>query len=150
MPIRYAGRYMAQPLSVGAIVLTAILLIELWYAFARRLRRTSTPDLAMGALLPMLAGMAVTAMAFPALSFVFTWPLLFSLLAGANGFYRFPRPWSSKTVMIGLLLSGSASIIILGPTIVLGLFDQMVLTLLLLGVLCGYLLSLSAVIVQPN
>jgi hypothetical protein len=39
-------------------------------------------------------------------------------------------------------LRGSAIIVIIGQTILLGLFDQMPLTLLLLGALCGFLAPL--------
>jgi hypothetical protein len=76
------------------------------------------------------------------LSFAFTWPLLFSLLACANWFYWYIRPKNSKAVIFGLLFSGAANVVILGPTIVLGLFDQMTVTLLLVGILCGFLVPL--------
>ncbi len=141
VPIRFVGRSLDQPPQVGAVVLSTLVLTVIWYSLSRRFRSTSIHDLTMGALVLMLAGMAGT-FAFPALSFAFTWPLLLSLLACANWFYRYARQKNSKTVVLGLLFSGAANTIILGPTILLGLFDQMSLTLLLVGALCGFLVPL--------
>jgi peptidase M28-like protein len=142
VPLRYLGRPLDRPPQVGIVVLLALVLTVLWYELARRFRSTSVPDLTMGALGLMLVCMAGTSIAFPALSFAFTWPLLLSLLACANWFYWHARQKNSKMVFGGLLFSGAASIVILGPTILLGLFDQMPLTLLLLGVLCGFIAPL--------
>jgi hypothetical protein len=142
VPIRYFGRLLDRPPQVSVVVLFALVLIVLWYALSRRFRNTSLPDLTLGALFPMFVLMAGTSIAFPALSFAFTWPLLFSLLACANWFYWYIRPKNSKAVILGLLFSGAANVVILGPTIVLGLFDQMTVTLLLVGILCGFLVPL--------
>ena len=142
VPVRFVGRSLDQPPQVGAVVLSTFVLTVLWYSLSGRLRITSIHDHTMGALVLMLAGMTGTSVAFPALSFAFTWPLLLSLLACANWFYWQARRKNSKTVIFGLLLSGAAHAIILGPTIVLGLFDQMSLTLLLVGALCGFLVPL--------
>lgn len=139
---RFIGRALDQPPQVGMVVLSTLVLTVIWYSLSRRFRRTSIYDLTMGALVLMLAGMAGTSIVFPALSFAFTWPLLFSLLACVNWFYWHARQKNSKTVVLGLLFSGAANTIILGPTILLGLFDQMSLTLLLVGTLCGFLAPL--------
>jgi len=136
---RFIGRALDKPLQVGAVALTSLALIVIWYSLSRKIRGTSIHDLTLGALVPMWAGMAGTSIVFPALSFAFTWPLLFSLLACANWFYRYAQRKDSKTVVAGLLSSGAANTMILGPTILLGLFDQLSLTLLLVGVLCGFL-----------
>jgi hypothetical protein len=87
----------------------------------------------------MVVGMAVTSIALPALSYAFTWPLLISLIASANWFYWYAHQKNSMTVILGLLLSGAISIVIAGPAILLGLFDQLLLALVSLGVLCGFL-----------
>jgi hypothetical protein len=142
VPLRFVGRALDQPPQVGAVVLSTLVLTIVWYSLFRRLRRTRVPDLTMGALTLMLNIMTGTSVALPALSFAFTWPLLFSLLACANWFYWQAHQKNYKTVIPGLLLSGTACIVVMGPTIVLGLFDQMSLTLLLLGVLCGFLAPL--------
>jgi hypothetical protein len=139
VPFRFIGRALDQPPQVSAVFLATLALTVLWYALSRRIRSTSIPDLTFGALVIMLAGMAGTSIAFPALSFAFTWPMFFSLLAYTNWFYWSARQKNSITVILGLLLSGAASTIILVPTILLGLFDQMSLTLLLLGTLFGFL-----------
>ncbi len=142
VPIQFAARSLDRLPQVGVIVLSTLALTVIWYSLSRRFRSTSIHDLTMGALVLILASMVGTSIVFPALSFAFTWPLLLSLLACANWFYWSARQKDSKTVVPGLLFSGAASIIILGPTILLGLFDQMSLALLLLGILCGFLVPL--------
>jgi hypothetical protein len=139
VPLRYFGRLLDQPPQVIIITVLSLALIILWYFLSLRIKSASLPDLTMGALVPMFAGMVGTSIVFPALSFALTWPLLFGLLACTNWFYWYARQKNSKTVILGLLVSGATNIIVLGPTIVLGLFDQMSLTLLLAGVLCGFL-----------
>ena len=139
VPLRYFGRLLDRPLQVIVVTLLSLALIILCYFYALKIRITGLADLAMGALLPLWAGMAGTSFAFPALSFAFAWPLAFSLFACADWFCRSARQENANTVILGLLFSGAVNILILGPTLVLGLFDQMALTLLLLGVLCGFL-----------
>ena len=139
VPLRYYGRLLDKPYQVAVIALIAILLIVLWYSLARRFRRASIPDLTLGALLALWVGMVGTSIFIPALSFMLTWPLLFSLLGCTNWFYWHGHQKNSRIIILGLLISGAINIIILGPTIILGLFDQMALTLLLFGVLCGFL-----------
>ena len=139
VPLRYFGRLLDRPPQVIVITLLSLAVILLWYFLALKFRSTELSELTMGALLPLWAAMAGTSFAFPALSFAFTWPLSFSLFACANWFYGFARQENSNTLILGLLFCGAVNIVILGPTIMLGLFDQMALTLLLLGVLCGFL-----------
>lgn len=138
MPIRYFGRLLDQPPQVIAVVLITLLLTGLWYFLAHRFRNTSIANLTMGALFPAWVEMAGSSIAFPALSFVFAWPLLFSLLACMNWFYWYVERKNSKLLI--LLFAGATNIVIVGPTILLGLFDQMALTMLLVGVLCGFLI----------
>lgn len=139
VPLRYFGRLLDRPPQVIMVTLLSLALIMLWYFLSLRIRSTSVPDLTMGALLPMWIGMAGTSIAFPALSFVCTWPLLLNLLACVSLFYWYAEKKYSKIVFFALLVFGAMNIIILGPTIVLGLFDQLALTLLLVGGLCGFL-----------
>jgi hypothetical protein len=138
LPLRFSGRLLDKPPQVAAITLFTVVLIVLWYSTARKLRSASIANLTIGALLPLWVGMIGTSIVFPTLSFILTWPLLFSLLACANWFYSVQQT-QSKTIIFGLLVSAAASIVILGPTVMMGLFDQMAVTLLLLGVLCGFL-----------
>jgi hypothetical protein len=137
--VQFIGRTLGQPAEVIGGVVLAVALVILWYALAPRIRSTSLDDLTIGALSTLWAGMLVISIALPALSFAFTWPLLLSLLACINWFYWSARHKSSKTVVPGLLISGVCSLIILGPTLLLGLFDQPSLALLFLGVLLAFL-----------
>lgn len=136
-----ADRSLKQPLQVVMIVLIMLALTILWYYLSRRIKNISIPDLTMGALVPMVMAMIGTSIAFPAISFTFTWPLLFSLLSSANWFYSYAHQKSSKKAILGLLFSGATSIVIVGPSLLLGLFefDQIRLALIFLGVLCGFL-----------
>ena len=136
---KYDKRLLDQPPQMSVILLAALAFIILWYAQSRRIRKTSLPDLTLGALAPLAAGMAAASIAFPALSYALTWPLLLSLLASANWFYWYAHRKNSMTVILGLLLSGAISIVIVGPAILLGLFDQLSLALACLGALCGFL-----------
>lgn len=136
---RLIDRSLNQPFQVGIMVLIMLSLTMLWYYLSRRIKNTSLYDLAMGALVPLLIGMAITSVVFPELSYAFTWPLLFSLLAIANWFYSHVHRKSGKTIIPGLLISGAAGIVIVGPTILLGLFDQISLSLVILSLLCGFL-----------
>jgi hypothetical protein len=146
MPIRYAARSLDQPREVAAVVFLALALILLWFYWARRIRIASLPDLTVGALLPLMIGMLGISFAIPALSFALVWPGLLSLLACASWFYIYRHQKFSKIVIFISICSGAASIIILGPTILLGLFDQPTLTLLLFGALCGFLFPQIAIL----
>lgn len=135
----FANRAWDQPLQVSTIALSTLALTTVWYFLSRRMKSASLADLTMGALVPLLAGMAGAAIAFPVLSYAVTWPLLLSLLACANWYYWCPHQKGAKAIVPCLIISGAINIVILGPTIVLGLFDQLTLTLVLLGVLFGFL-----------
>ena len=128
-----------QPLEVGLIIATTLILTLLWYALSRRIGRASLLDLSIGALVPMVFGMIGTSIALPEISFAFTWPLLFSLLASASWFHWYARRKGLIILIAGLLISGVANVVILAQSILLGLFDQTTLTLVFLGVLCGFL-----------
>ena len=143
---QYSGGSQGQVLQVGLFVALALALTMAWYALSRRIRRVTLPDLTLGVLLVGLVGMVGTAVTFPALSFGFTWPLLFSLLASWNWFRLNWREGISGSALVGLLLAGAISTIVLGPSIMLGLFDQTALSLVFLGVLLGFLLPLIHVV----
>lgn len=143
----YTSGTQLQTVQVGLFVALALGLTMAWYGLSRRIRRVTLPDLTIGALLFALVGMMGTAVAFPALSFGFTWPLLFSLLASWNWFRTREQEPISGRALVGLLLAGTASVVVLGPSILLGLFDQVVLSLVFLGVLFGFLLPLLHVVI---
>jgi Peptidase family M28 len=137
---RVIGGRLAQLLHISIIVLISLALTLLWYRQSIKIRKTSLPDLTTGALALLGTAMIVTSIAFPALSYALTWPLLFSLLASFLGLCSQARQKDARIAWLGWLISGVACIMILGPAILLGLFDQMALTLVFLGVLCGFLM----------
>ncbi|UCE50045.1 MAG: M20/M25/M40 family metallo-hydrolase [Phycisphaerales bacterium] len=136
-----ADRALKQPLQVCMLVLLALALTMIWYYLSRRIKNVSIPDLTMGALTPMAIAMLGTSIAFSAISFTFTWPLLFSLLSSANWFYSYAHRKNSTAAILGLLFSGATSIVIIGLPLLLGLFAsaQMQIALVFLGVLFGFL-----------
>jgi hypothetical protein len=138
---RVADPVLKQPLQVCVLVLLTLALTMTWYYLSRRMKNVSIPDLTMGALMPMAIAMIGTCIAFSAISFTFTWPLLFSLLSSANWFHAYTHQKNSTRMILGLLLSGAASIVIIGPPLLLGLFAsaQKQLALVFLGVLFGFL-----------
>jgi hypothetical protein len=142
----YTSGTQLQTVQVSLFVALALGLTMAWYALSRRLKSVTLPDLTIGALVFGLVGMVGTAVIFPALSFGFTWPLLFSLLA-SWGLFRSPEqePISGKA-LAGLLIAGAASVVVLGPSILLGLFDQITLSLVFLGILFGFLHPLMHVV----
>lgn len=148
VPLRYYGRLLDGPFQVTAVALSALVLAILWYTLAGRLTRASSLDLMLGALAPVAAGMLASAFVFPALSFLFTWPLLFGLPACATWLYWRGPPRSSIAAATAIS-SSAASMIILGPTIILALFDQTPLALALLGVLCGLLVPQVGLALLP-
>jgi hypothetical protein len=150
VPLRYFGRLLDQPAQVAGVAIFALALTMLWYSVARKLVSMSIADLTMGALMPAWAAMVATASLFPAISFALAWPLLFSSLACANWFHRAARQEISRTVLPGMLLSAAATIVVLGPTLILGLFDQMPLALVLMGVLCGFVIPPMQLIGEWN
>jgi len=139
-----ADRALKQPLQACVLVLLALALTMIWYYSSRRIKNVSIPDLTMGALAPMAIAMIGASIALSAISFAFTWPLLFSLLSSGNWLYSYAHRKSSTTAILGLLFSGAISIVIIGPLPLLGLFAsaQIQLALVFLGVLCGFLVPL--------
>ncbi len=136
---RFVTYSLDQSVIVSIAALSTLVLTSIWYYFSRRIRSTSVPDLTIGALMPLFVALIVTSTILPAISYLFAWPVLLSLLASVNWFYWHTRHKNVNISILGLLLSGATNIVILGPTILRGLFDQMLLTLVLLGVLCGLL-----------
>jgi hypothetical protein len=136
-----SDQMLKQTLQVCMVVLLTLALTMIWYYLSRRMKNVSLPNLTIGALMPMVIAMIGTSIAFSAISFTFTWPLLFSLLSSAFWFYSYTRRKNPITTILGLILSGAISIVIIEPPLLLGLFAsaQMQLALIFLGVLFGFL-----------
>lgn len=136
----YDHRLIDQPVPMSSIGLSAVGLALLWHAVAGRVRPSSLADRMLGALLPVLAGAVATSIALPALSYGFVWPLMAGLTASANWLYWRARGRWSASIGATLLASLVVNVVVVGPAIVLGLFDQLLLALITLGMLCGLLL----------
>jgi hypothetical protein len=138
---RVADRALKQPLQACILVLLALALTMTWYYWSQRIKNVSLPDLTMGALILLAVAMLGTSIAFSAISFTITWPLLFSLLASAVWIYSYAHRKNPITAVLGLLFSGAVSIVIIVPPLLLGMFasDRMEIALVFLGVLFGFL-----------
>lgn len=136
----YDFRLLDQPPQMAAFALSSLALILLWYTWVYRIRKTSLPDQAAGALIPMAAAVVVTAMFFPALSYGFAWPFIFSTLAISVWLREGAQSAISGRALISFIASGVICIVVIGPAIVLGLFDQPSMTMVFLAVLAGFLL----------
>jgi hypothetical protein len=138
---RLVDRSLVQPLHVGMVASALLAITVLWYRLSRRIRDVGLPDLAMGALLPMAIAMVGTSVAFPAASFAFTWPLLASLPAYTIWFHGYARQINSGVTIVGLLMAGLVTIVVVGPSVLLALFDPgpMRVSLIFLALMCGFL-----------
>jgi hypothetical protein len=131
-------RLLDQPAVMAVIATVSLALVVTWHRFVRRRRPTSLAELALGALLPLAAGLLGSSIVLPGLSFAFAWPLLAAVVVAA-AMAAGADPGSSPVRLVGLIAAGAVAIVVAGPTIVLGMFDQPVVALASLGALCGFL-----------
>jgi hypothetical protein len=132
-------RLIDQPPVMAAIVVACLALVIAWHRLARRVRATSLADLTIGALLLLAAGLLGTSAVIPALSYGFAWPLLASTVLAAGWMAWAKRDRAYWIATIGLVMAGAVTIVVAGPSIVLGVFDQLPLALASLGALCAFL-----------
>ncbi|NOH02703.1 MAG: M20/M25/M40 family metallo-hydrolase [Chloroflexi bacterium] len=132
-------RLVDQPLPMSVIFLSSLALIILWHSLSRMNNKINLSDITLGALAPMGIGVCVTSIILPGISFAFTWPLLICLLERIIWF-RNPTNGNSTGATLRLAISGIVVTAIVLPSILLGIFDQLLLSLASLGVLCGFLL----------
>jgi hypothetical protein len=124
----------------------AVALMVGWYALLGRFRALSLADLSVGALALLCLGMLGTAIAFPALSYAFTWPSLFSMLALAYWFWGASADQAalSRSQAGVLLLAAAPSVLLFIPSLMVGFFgldrDELYIALLFVVVMLGYLL----------
>ena len=136
----YDNRLLDGPFTMSGITFLAIALVLFSHVWAHKLKKVEAANLVMGALVPIVIGMVVTSIILPALSFAFTWPLAFSLFACVKWFYFRTKNREPHGVIWAFVFSGIVAIVVIGPSIVLGLFSELILTLVFLGTLCGFLL----------
>jgi hypothetical protein len=97
----------------------------LWYALLRKAKKAGGNDLALGAFALLFIGAIGATIAFPAISYLFVWPLLADLLATV---FRF-LPGKGKTgqpgwpQFLGLVGAGVIAIVMFVPGILIALFS---------------------------
>lgn len=124
------------------------------FLFVLVLRRIKTQDLMVGGLCFWLVLMCVTVLVMPGASYLFTWPLLFNLVALASMFARrSDKPWAVSHLAV-LALCALPGIIVFVPVIYLtsialsldsfgSLAILTAIPVLLLGPFCPHLMVLS-------
>jgi len=124
------------------------------FLFVLVLRRINTQDLMVGGLCFWLVLMCVTVFVMPGASYLFTWPLLFNLVALASMFARrSDKPWAVSHLVV-LALCALPGIILFVPVIYLtsialsldsfgSLAILTAVPVLLLGPFCPHLMVLS-------
>jgi hypothetical protein len=126
--------------TFGFVFLTLALALSLFIWFRKRI---SVENLAVGALLCWLIAMIATSLLTPGASYLFTWPLLFSLLGlGYSILYKEQQP-DARRLSVVLALTAIPCIVLVVPIIyhisaALSLFLSgaiMVLAMMLIGLL---------------
>ena len=142
--IRTGDTYNSNLYMLGFVALTLAITSGLYVCFRQKL---SVPDLTVGALLWWLLLMVLTSLYLPGASYLFTWPLLFSLMGlGFIFASRHRKPGLGKRFAV-LSLCALPGIILLTPTIYLIFVALtlsksgavMVMVVLLLGLLIPHL-----------
>nr|QEO74493.1 acetylornithine deacetylase [uncultured bacterium] len=117
------GNYRLMPLGVpynghlylvGFAALTVCLTSALIAVFARKL---GAANAALGALVWWLILTAVTAVLLPGGSYLFSWPLLFSLVGAGYYFYSRPEGALPAKLLAVLILTPMPAVVLLAPTI---------------------------------
>jgi hypothetical protein len=130
--------------TLGFVFLTLALALSLFIWFRKKI---SVENLSFGALLCWLLAMIATSLLMPGASYLFTWPLLFSLLGlGYNILYGEQRP-DAKWLPVVLALTAIPCIVLVVPAIyhisvALSLFLSgaiVVLAMMLIGLLIPHL-----------
>src|SRR5262249_812759 len=99
-------------LGFVAVAIAVISALYIWFT-----RKTSIDNLALGAMVPWLILALFTSFALPEGSYLFTWPLLFVLIAQGIGFVVRKKETNSLKVSVGLSLSTFPAIILFVPII---------------------------------
>lgn len=95
-----------------AVAIAVIAALYIWFT-----RKMSADNLAMGALFPWLILMLYTAFALPVGSYLFTWPLLFILVALGIDFLMRKKETALLKSAVGLSLSTFPAIVLIVPLI---------------------------------
>src|ERR671938_735923 len=150
----WALQYRAPLFWIGFASLTVAITAALYVGFRKKVRGA---NLAVGALLWPLLFAAMAGALFPAGSFVYTWPLLFSLLGVGALFALGDRPASPWYPFAALALSAIPAVLVFAPavygvTLIQGLLPPFamptfaVMIVLLLGLLIPHL----GLVAKPN
>jgi hypothetical protein len=130
--------------TFGFIFLTLALALLLFNLFRKRI---SVENLSAGALLCWLLAMIATSLLMPGASYLFTWPLLFSLLGLGYSLFYGERQSGAKWLPVVLALTAIPAIVLVVPAIYhisaalsLSLSGAiMLLTMMLIGLLVPHL-----------
>lgn len=99
-------------LGFVAVAIAVISALYIWFT-----KKTSIDNLAVGAMFPWLALMIYTGFALPAGSYLFTWPLLFVLIAQGVDFVVRKKETDPLKLFVGLSLSTFPALALIVPMI---------------------------------
>ena len=149
-----ALEYKAPLFWIGFASLTIAVTAMLYVGFRKKIR---VANLAVGALLWWLLLTVATSVLFPPASYLFTWPLLFSLLGLGILFALEDRPASSWYSFAALTLSAIPAVFlaasgVYGVTLVRGLLLPNVVPMFALAIvlMLGLLVTHLGLITRPN
>ncbi|MDQ3911101.1 MAG: hypothetical protein M3305_04890 [Actinomycetota bacterium] len=149
----WALQYIAPLFWLGFAGLTVGITTALYAGFSKKIR---VANLAVGALIWWLLFAGLTGVLFPPASFVYTWPLLFSLLGSGALFAPGDRPANPWYPFAVLVLGAIPAVLVFAPaiygvTLIQGLLPAAVPAFAaMIVVLLGLLIPHLALIAKPN
>jgi hypothetical protein len=152
--VRYYGHAVNEPLLLALFASVALAVTSTCYALLQVVRKVHWPDLTMGALAVLSVYVALSIVS-PESNYRLTWSLLFTLLASGFWFASSKRDVNAPSLVaiLGLLLAGVISIVLLVPGIYMSFTgsntDDLFMSILALVGLFGLLVTPLYIIIRP-
>ena len=132
-----------------------VALVATWYVLIKKFKSVSIPNITIGTLSLLCICMVVSSIAFPETSFIFTWPLLFSILATGYWFLSMNEDNESFSIyqIAGFLIAALTGIVLLVPAVFIsfkGLDTELsFISMVWIVILLGLFIPLLYIIVKP-
>jgi hypothetical protein len=116
--------WLSETIRWGSAAL-ALITTPLWYALFHKIKKVGRDDFVMGAYLLLYIAAFGTSIFVPALSYIFSWPLLFGLVAAVFLFRSKVKnaPESGWPQLLGVLGSAVIAIVLFVPGILIALLS---------------------------
>ena len=134
----------------------AVIATFIWYVLFSKTKKVRKNDLAIGAYFLLYLGAFASTVAFPAISYLFVWPLLFGLIA--TFFWFLPRKGMADRKgwpqFLGLLVEAAIAVVMFIPGVLIAVVSIDIRTIyfvpILLVVLLGFLILPSEYLFSKN